>query len=290
MKEHKHCEKCYKALLVLAVCTFLCGCDGRPSRIVTGDALFCWQTEVVNRPLEEGIFDIMEEAGLTVLYQNISEDVEPDSLKAFLEEAYRRDIGVCLLTGAPQWGLDEGGEIMREEIARAVSYNSSLPREARLQGVLMDVEPYLTPEWEDSPKEVMDSYVRAMEQARRAAQDAGLQLIACIPYFYDSLGHEEALGQLIREGCDAVAVMNYQKNDEAGQIRTELALAEGKPFTVIYEMQPPGSHDLTEANTYYQEGLKGVAKSVDALREACGADGLSYAIHDYKILKELMRD
>lgn len=54
--------------------------------------------------------------------------------------------------------------------------------------------------------------------------------------------------------------MNYRKSDEPGQVETELAIAwqAGKRVIHIYEPQPPGTHDLTERNTYHGDGLEAV--------------------------------
>ena len=119
----------------------------------------------------------------------------------------------------------------------------------------------------------------------------GVPLIICIPHFYDVIGFDEELKELIEEGSDAVAVMNYDKSDEIGQIdrEMELSMKAGKRLIHIYELQRPGLHYLTERNTYYSDGLTAVWASRDTLSAHFDYEGLSFALHDYTALRELMK-
>lgn len=204
-------------------------------------------------------------------------------MAAFIAAAHGEGIAVYLLTGDPAWGLDGTGDSMAAEIDRAAGYGG-------LRGVMMDVEPYLTQEWEADAQGVMGTYVEGMTRAREAADAAGLELVACIPYFYDSLGHAGALETLVEGGCHVLAVMSYDKKDEAENLETEAALARarGRPLIMIYELQPPGPHDLTEGNTYYNDGLGPLIKSWGRLRRRYGPS-MSYALHEYESLREVLK-
>ena len=50
------------------------------------------------------------------------------------------------------------------------------------------------------------------------------------------------LEQIVKEGCDGIAVMNYNRADEYGQMETEVELAEkyGKKVICIYELHGTG--------------------------------------------------
>lgn len=275
-------------LAALALACIMSGCNSVPE--FSGNGLFSWSDEVPQGERRDGIFQDMAACELTILYQSFPGDAEPESVREFLRAAAEREIGVYLLTGAPEWGLDPEGADMAAEVERCGRYNRGLPAGTRLRGVMMDVEPYLTEEWDQDPAGVMDAYVSGMTTARAAAQKDGLQYFACIPWFYDTKGLEEGLGELISSGCDGLAVMNYQKRDEAGQIEAEAAMARESavPLTVIYELQAPGTHDLTEYNTYHKEGLEAVAESFRALEERFGERPLYYALHDGRALREVL--
>ena len=160
---------------------------------------------------------------------------------------------------------------------------------AGAKGVVLDVEPYLTDGWKDRT-EVLRRYVDGMCRAREAADRAGIELIACIPYFYDKDGTEE-LERLVSKGCHSFAVMNYDRKKEVSHLKTEagLAAAYGRPLFTICELQKPGTHGLTERNTYYALGPDGVRESWKELRGAYPDQPFSYALHDSRSLKEVLR-
>lgn len=275
-----------KMAFFIAVCfllPLLCGTAHAPNN----NGLFCWDGGAVEDEGRDELFDAMEDAGLTVLYQYFSDDHSKDCIRGFLRDAAERGIRVYYLAGEPEWGLDPEGEEMLAQVRRADKINKKLPEQARLRGVMMDTEPYLTDRWDGREEEVMGCFSAAMAAVRESAEEKGLECMLCIPFYYDDDVAREQLAELIGSGCHGLAIMNYSKKDEAEQIRTEMALADGKPVTVVYELQEPGSHGLKEHNTYHNEGIEGVEKSFQALREIYGQEGFSYALHDYRALKEL---
>lgn len=279
-------------LIILTAGLLLASCGARETDALPhGMGLFSWKEDVLQGKDRERLFRHMSELELSRLYQAIPEDTDADVVKKFALQAAEEGIDVYLLTGDPAWALDSSGSAMDKEVQRASEYNKKLPQRARLQGVIMDTEPYLTEEWEEQQQETMDSFVEAMKSAGKQARAAGMEYIACIPYYYDSQGLEEALIQLIRSGCDGLAIMNYNKEHEALHIERELELAEENeiPVTVIYELQAPGNHGLKEKNTYYNQGLSGVADSIEHLEEAFKEKRISYALHDYTALQEVMK-
>ena len=135
----------------------------------------------------------------------------------------------------------------------------------------------------------MEQYEKNCEAAYQKAKEYHLAVILCIPNDYDSSGLTEGLEQLIRTGCDGIAVMNYQKQDEAGQIATEVELAVKyeKAVINITELQKPGYHKLTEENTYYYDGLDAVEESWERLRERWDYPGLGFSWHYLKVAIKL---
>lgn len=266
---------------------FLYSCTGSPEAADRG--LFSWQEEVLEEEKQQELFAWMQDRDLTVLYQSVPGNAPEETVQEFLTAASEAGVSVYLLTGDPDWGLDPAGEAMQEEVLRTAAYNRGVPEEARFQGVLMDTEPYLTEEWEEDPEAVMAAYVEAMELTAALSRENGLELVACIPYYYDTQDLELPLKRLIQDGCTGVAVMNYYKRNEADHVRTELELAREaqKPLTVIYELQAPGSHGLTEDNTYYQDGIGALEDSWAQLQEELGTQDLNLAVHEYQAAKEV---
>ena len=157
---------------------------------------------------------------------------------------------------------------------------------------MADVEPYLLDEWQDDRREsLMRSYAASLDAAHSYAAGKGLELLVCIPFFYDTSGCMETLEQLAAQGCDGLAVMNYLRADEIDQISAEVALAQtyGRRIITIYELQSPGTDGLTDRHSYYSAGLGALRESYAAIQEAYAPQRVDYALHYYPLLLELDR-
>lgn len=270
------------ALCMLALCGLI-GCAKEKKETL---GLFSWSDSAVEDSQE--LFDTAKKVGITEIYQHFSKDMSQEKITDFLEEAEKKELDIYYLTGEPHQGLQPEAEELLEEIHRCSSFN----RQSRgmFCGVMVDVEPYLTEEWEEDQEEVMDTYVDSMDRVYGEAKRQKLRCILCVPYFYDKKGFSDQLETLIRDCCDGIAVMNYQKENEWEQISFEAETAKtyDKKVMHIYELQKAGKHELTERNTYYQDGLEAVEESRQGLREHF--PDMAFAYHDYKSLKELLED
>lgn len=259
------------------------------SKSVGGNGLFCWDKEVLNdRAQRDTLWRVMEQYNLRELYQYIPSDLPSEVLSSFFAEAEEHRIKVYLLTGDPTWARDETGEALVNAVRQAASVRRRMGGSA-LKGVMMDVEPYLLPEWEEEAESLMDSYVSAMKAARKQAEEDDLFLYACIPYYYDSEGLTFYLNALMEQGCHGIAVMNYYRENETKHLRYEWQQAKrlNKPIVNVYELQAPGIHDLSEINTYHEAGMAGIEKSFRNIQKSLPYDNLAFAVHDYKALLEV---
>lgn len=268
--------------------------------------LFSWSAETVNKTDGE-LFKLMKEQGLTVLYQNISsKNSRQEQMSVFVESAMNEGITVYYLTGDASWGLDPDGDRLCEAVKDAVAYNRRIKRKflarreadgkqwstiPQLAGIVFDVEPYTLKEWDENPGKVMDNFVSGMKEAYALAQDYGLEVIVCIPFHYDNKGQQKGLEELIKNGCDSIAVMNYYRGAEVKNIATEVELASkyGKGLITIYELQKADGNSVKEINTYYNSGLAALERSYQNVLEAYPNQTISIAYHDYKALKEVLK-
>ena len=250
-----------------------------------GNGLFSWHDSVLEEPCRTALFDRMEQLGLTELYQHVSQTADPQTVQAFWTAAGERGIRTYLLAGSPEWALDETAGALLEAIGRAASLSGCA-------GLVADVEPHLTPEWTRDQDFVAQRYLAAMEIAKQAAGRAGLELVVCVPYYYDDKGGGTLLDRLISSGCDTLAVMNYYRKNEAGHIQTEARLCQsyGRRLIHIYELQAPGVQGLETINTYHDAGLGALYTSWSGLQTQFPDLRLNYALHDYDALRELMDD
>ena len=248
--------------------------------------VFSWNSEdAADENKAKEMLDLLAQLGANEVYQNIN------SINAisFLRQANEHEIDVYILAGQPEWGLDRDGKQMLKEVDLAAELMNLLGT-AGPSGLILDVEPYLTDAYKKNPDRSMRKYLEAMRKTYAYAQESGVPLIICIPYFYDTKGYVDILRALIEESSDAVAVMNYQKADEIGQVETEMAFSKqaDKRLIHIFELQRPGLHDLTERNTYYLDGLQAVKDSLERLHAHFYYEGLSFALHDYTALRKVI--
>lgn len=84
-------------------------------------------------------------------------------------------------------------------------------------------------------------------------------------------------------------VMNYDRQDEQGQISTEAGLARqyGRQLINAYEFLPAGTHGLAERNTYANTDREHVESSKRRLQESY--PDIRFAYHSLEALKKQER-
>lgn len=276
-------KKCKKLTVIFAV-FLLCGCGSNTEpdvEEISATGIFSWEEKFL-MPESEMVFDYVCKAlDCRAVYQEIPAESEMEVVADFLERRKQAGQLVYRLAGARDWGVEEDAGSMMDIIEETARWNKSAEAQGAFTGIVWDVEPYLLESWDEEPETVMSQYVENTVTAYKEAHSKGLSVITCIPYFYDNKGLEEELETLIAKGSDAIAVMNYNKANEAKQIDTEVRLAEkyGKGVIHITELQQPGYHGLTEENTYYYDGTNAVKESWEELRDTFGYQNLGFAWH-----------
>lgn len=251
-------------------------------------ALFSWKSEEVNSGNSE-LFEIMEKQELNTLYQEFSRDLNQETINGFLLDAKNNKIDIYYLTGNPEWALDETGKPMIDHISRVVELNKNISEDKRIKGIVFDIEPYSLKEWKNKEK-VMADFIKGMEIAYKNARDNDIEVILCIPYFYDNKGLTQQLEELIKSGCDSIAIMNYSKDNEIENMNLEVEFATmfNKKIINIYELQAPGTSGLKEKNTYYNQGVEAIEKNFFNIKEEFYGKDISIAFHEYNSLKEVL--
>ncbi|MGP6139289.1 hypothetical protein [Jeotgalibaca sp. A127] len=179
------------------------------------------------------------------------------------------------MAGEPEWALDPTVLV------------SIVHKAGQFDGIVVDVEPYLLEEFKMNPKKVMSIFVASMRKVYQVAKTKRLAFILCVPYFYDTLGFEQELEELIKDCCDGLMVMNYYRGKELEHIQTEAHLCRkyGKTLSTVYELQPPGRYDLKDENTYYNVGIEAAYDNFKKLKQVIPQIGVSF--HEFRYFKEL---
>ena len=245
------------------------------------NGLFSWHDEVLEVDERETLFRLMREQGLTELYQDIPTSASVPQIKEFAQACEEHGIRLFLLVGEPEWALDKSGTELRAQIQRAALMGFS--------GVMVDVEPGSTDEWKKDRKPVMETMTKAFLRGKADAEKNGLEMIVCLSYYYDDYGFEESLEAIVERGCDTLAIMNYDRADEIGQIATEAALCKkyDKRLIHIYELQEVGKYGLEESHTYREAGFSALQESFDSICRHFAEQDVSMALHEYRALKDM---
>lgn len=249
--------------------------------------IFSWKREFVEEVSAEEL-ERLSESRIIQIYQSFSDSIEQEHINLFFENTSKHDIDVYYLSGSPRWGIEDDAESCINEVERAYELNREI-KSGEIKGIVLDVEPYLTEEWDEDKEEVMELFTENMRKTYAAAEEAGFELILCIPYYYDTEGFEKELEELIGECCDKIAVMNYYRENESKHIETELALAEKyeKQLINIYELKKPGEHGLTDKNTYYNYGMEAVNESFQNIKAYFNESDIAMALHDIEAFCEV---
>ena len=245
-----------------------------------GFGMFSWDTSAISEHEQESMRQCIRQANVTQIYQQFSDDtLESEEAKGFVKRLKENNIQVYALLGEAEWAYETDAETLVGKIQRVAEYNSNNKNNS-IVGVMVDVEPYLLDEWGDegdTRDKLMADYLECIKNAYQYADENDLKFLVCVPTFYDVVC-ENILESLIAKACDGVAVMNYNRSDEYGQIETEVRLAGkyNKEIICIFELQKAGKHDLEDINTYANERF--------------GYSKLSFAYHYYEPLKEMLAE
>lgn len=258
-----------------------------------GFGLFSWNTSVMAESEKDTLSACIQRAKVSCIYQRIPEEnLALEETAGFIRRMSARSVKVYDLLGDPEWSYEKSGGTLLYELEQIVSYNAGQEKNARIAGVMVDVEPYLLDEWDRSGRSrqsLMERYLSGIKKGYAYSATHGLEFWVCIPVFYD-VTNEDILEELISNACDGVALMNYDRTDEYMQIAKEVGYAREyqKGVVCVYELQEPGSHDLEEINTYAGLGLKALWSSAKRLEAQFGYERLQFGYHYYSPLLDLL--
>lgn len=277
-------------LVVAATVIFLIWRTGRmqPEPAQQPRGMFEWNEETVYAPHDT--MDLVRALSITRWYQEFPDDAV--AMEKFAEYLHGNSVDVYALLGSVEWGFEADGASLTEALQTLVRYNESVSEQQRLDGVMVDVEPYTSSRFKREPEKYMSYYVDGMIQAYNAVQGSGLRIVLCIPRHYDDKGLTDELERLIANGCDEVAVMNYECGKEVEKIETEAMFAQqyGKELHCILEFQEVGKHGLTEEKTYRNKGLEAAHTAFATVSEAYAPQVVVWDYHWANPLRKMQEE
>ena len=254
--------------------------------------IYSWKSEYISEEKEDVLQRVMELTDCNVLYQEVGTNKDPQEVAAFLQRRGKQKQKVYFLCGDASWAIEKNAESMLNQLSQVVAYNEAAG-EYKFVGIQFDVEPHGLDDFEEHADEYMAQLVENCKTVYEAAREEGILIEICIPYWWDdsSRGYDDLLEDLIANGCDSIAVMNYyKKNKELSNIQTEVELCRkyGKGIVNATETMKPGDHGLTENNTYHYDGVDAIEKMWNLLDGFIQYDKMGYAFHHLDMMIEIL--
>ena len=263
------------------------GRGAAPGRLAT----WVWDDATVqDAAARRDLLDFARQRGIDTLFVHAGPgyDAAPGfaALAALVEGAAKQDASIVLVGGDPAWSLPEHRSEAADFVGRAGRLEArlvagGLPHAGR---VLLDVEPYLLPEWRAARERAAASYVELLRAARAAGRAASLEVWQTIPFWFpEVLVDGQPLTGIVLDESAGVVVMAYRNRaDDVRALATpilEEGARRGRPVIVAVEtmcVDPP--HVTFCGQTSHQLGvaLNGLER---AFRSAPAFAGL--AVHKY---------
>lgn len=272
-------------------------------------ASWVWKYDPLNSlTVRQELLDFCKRTALSTLYIYLGEDpitkTSPEYQKRlgqFLKEAHARGVEVHALQGNPLWALKENHPLVLAWVKSYLDFNQVRSPAERIDGVSLDVEPYLTARWETAEREnLKQEFVelvtalrkltdskssKAQDERRVEGQSRPFQLGLAVPLFYE---REPQFEEALVKQLDTVALMDYYDTGrdivERARFHVELANRLGKKIVVGVETQ-----DLVQMgqgkrrNTFHEEGWEEMERELAQVVEAFKSDPsfAGVAIHAY---------
>jgi hypothetical protein len=259
-------------------------------------ATWLWQSEwMIER--RQGILDFAEQNGINLMYVRFDMNIPFSDYRPFLREAAQRGITVHAVAGSPEWALEGHRERMLNIVQWVKKFNEEAEPNERIQGIQLDIEPYLLPDWETDRTQIihewqanMDAFVQEMKKA------PGLKASAAVAFWLDEIPAADESGLplsawMVRR-FDTVVVMAYRDKTEGENGILELVSQE------LEQAEEQGKKLLVAVNaktmdephtTFAEEGVAEMEKQVELLSQSLGEHPAfaGVAIHDYRYWREM---
>lgn len=251
----------------------------------TDTGIFSWKSSAMN---DRNSIDFVKEQQFSEIYQLINEKESDESVCGFLKKMAENETAVYLLSGESDWYLDGSAQYMMHELDRVNDYNRMVSENEKIKGVVFDIEPYNVPGWSDNKQKMMQSMIG--ELAKVYSKKGNLEMMICIPFYYDTMGLADELESLVRDCCDGVMVMNYSVGNEVDNIKKEMELCKKyqRRLVNIYEFQPRGVSGVEQINTYDGRSKKTFLDNCKKMKFAYPYQNISFAFHEIEAYAEFL--
>jgi len=244
-------------------------------------ALWVWKIDPVNNSKgRKELLQLCKQAAITNIYLYFGEfdpDREPEyanGLADFLKQAHSQNLKVEALTGTPVWSLKDYHKQCLDWVEAFLRFNKTRPQDMQMDGFSLDVEPYLTSEWQTDRETVKADYLELLSKVRNLLNSYKQKTVlgVAISPFYTDIDNgkfeENILGFV-----DYAAVMAYydDPNKIIEKVAPHLALADKMQKKICIGVE---TQDLIALNqgerrfTFFEEGWEYMEDALAQVKEA----------------------
>lgn len=259
-------------------------------------ATWIWQADKIGEEKRE-ILTFSKQNQIDILYVRMDMNRPFDYYRSFIREASAQGIKVHAVAGHPAWALKSHQDRMLKIVNWVKQYNREAQEDERIQGIQLDIEPYLLPEWQQDQERVIREWKANIQVFVEAAKaDLELETSAAIAFWLDEIkaeaGSDMPLSAWMISRFDTLVLMAYRDkvtgpNGILEQIDSEMKDGDrmGKNLLVAVNLKE-GDEDHT---AFAEEGTAEMQKQLDLLSQNLNQHPSfkGVAIHDYRYWKEL---
>ncbi|MCU6792366.1 hypothetical protein OB236_09520 [Paenibacillus sp. WQ 127069] len=253
-------------------------------------ATWLWNTYSIWKEKDKTL-DFLGRNGINLLYLQIDVDIPSDVYSTFIREAENRGIKVHALGGSPEWVLPEQQGKLYQFIDWVNTYNNSVLPSERFNGIHLDVEPYVLPQWRSDPDKMlglwMDTISGFVQQVKADTHlTTGVDLPVWLDRFNvpDGYGGRTTLSDWMIRRLDQISLMAYIDNAEdiIKSVSNELVEAEKASKPVIIGVETLNNNE--EHSSFYAKGRSQMQSELNTVIRTLSSKSsfAGYAIHEYE--------
>lgn len=147
-------------------------------------------------------------------------ELDKAGLSDLLSYIHNFGIKVHALDGDPRFALKKWHPKVIATIKALIRYNTTVPQEARFDGIRYDNEPYVLPYFSGTRKKsIIKQYITLLETSSQITKNAGIEFGVDIPFWFDetnqyfkpiTLYKGRPLSQWVIDSADNIGIMDYR--------------------------------------------------------------------------------
>lgn len=238
------------------------------------------------------ILEFAKEKNLNFLYTRLDRRKDFSAYKSFVERAHKAGIEVHAMGGHPNWALAKGEERLKMFINYVTTYNNTVAEEQKFDGIHLDIEPYVLPEWSKDKNGVLrtwkDNIELFVDEVKKESElETSVDLAMWlddheIPGEEDSSFSRWMINQL--DHTTLMAFRDYAKGSggilDVSKEEMEFATNLDKPIIISVEMK---QNESVEHISFHEEGEKEMEEALEQTEEELSQKSSykGYVVHAY---------